>query len=128
MLRRGAQKPANRAEPADFGRPPQKNIAHNGAVTAPREQSGPTPPESAGRAGTALGAEPAAIPARCPVVRRPVCYRQDCRHWSNGCAHPEAVTRSRRPRCRAGGVGMSRVNQPLAVFAGACRAPWGIAH
>ena len=28
--------------------------------------------------------------ARCPVVGKPVCYRADCRHWSNGCAHPDA--------------------------------------
>ena len=76
-----------------------KNIAHNGAVTAPREQSQNTP-ESAGRAEPALGALPAAIPARCPVVGRPVCYRQDCRHYQGGGVHPEAVRRPRRRRRR----------------------------
>ena len=61
---------------------PDAPPARSGASTAS------TPPR--GREGGALGAIPGAIPAECPVVGKPVCYRQDCRHWSNGCAHPEA--------------------------------------
>ncbi len=42
---------------------------------------------------------PTAIPARCPVVGKAVCYYADCRHWSGGgCAHPEAVRPRRRRR------------------------------
>ncbi len=50
-------------------------------------------------AGTPNGV---AIPARCPVVGRPVCYRADCRHYQHGgCVQPEAVRRPpRRPRRR----------------------------
>ena len=52
----------------------------------PARPGASTPPRARGREGAA----PGAIPAKCPVVGKPVCYRQDCRHWSNGCAHPEA--------------------------------------
>ena len=52
-----------------------------------------TPPR--GREGGALGA----IPANCPVGK-PVCYRQDCRHWSNGCAHPRGLRDRGRKRRR----------------------------
>ena len=39
-------------------------------------------------AGTPNGV---AIPARCPVVGLPVCYRADCRHYQHGgCVHPKA--------------------------------------
>ena len=33
-----------------------------------------------------------------PVVGRAVCYYADCRHWSGGCGHPEAVRPRRRRR------------------------------
>ena len=47
------------------------------------------------------GPAPAAIPARCPVVGRPVCYRDGCRHYQGGgCVHPEAVRPRRRRRRR----------------------------
>jgi len=43
--------------------------------------------------------EPTAIPAQCPVVRRPVCYYSDCHYYQHGgCVHPEATRRPRRRR------------------------------
>ena len=49
-------------------------------------------------AGTPNGV---AIPARCPVVGLPVCYRADCRHYQHGgCVHPKAVRRPPRRRRR----------------------------
>ena len=95
--------PAPSPKTGDSGRFRQrapKNIVHNGPQTAPRQPSGTgIPPESTGHAGPALGAEPAAIPARCPVVVRAVCYYADCRHYQRGgCVHPEAVRPRRRRR------------------------------
>ena len=65
------------------------------AESAPQEQSGiRPPPEANGRAGGALGA---VIPAICPVVGKPVCYRCDCWHYQGGgCGHPEATAKPRR--------------------------------
>ena len=51
-------------------------------TSAPVRRKGTTTRPGARRAADGAGAhESGAIPARCPVVRRPVCYRQDCRHW-----------------------------------------------
>ena len=69
-------------------------------LTRPREQSGTqkVPPAPATAASGAGAHESGAIPARCPVTNRPGwCVRADCRHWADGCAHPEA-TRPRRRR------------------------------
>ena len=53
-------------------------------------------PDDGGRTNGA-GTPNGAIPAKCPVVNRPVCYRADCRHYQHGgCAHPEAVRPKRR--------------------------------
>ena len=92
-----------RPESAESGpaaaRSPRKSSVRR-PQAAPRAVPGiqKTPPEAAGRRDGAVTHESVAIPALCPVVNRPVCYRADCRHWSAGCAHPEAVTR--RPRRR----------------------------
>ena len=91
-----------RPESAESGpaaaRSPRKSSVRR-PQAAPRAVPGiQTPPEAAGRRDGAVTHESVAIPALCPVVNRPVCYRADCRHWSAGCAHPEAVTR--RPRRR----------------------------
>ena len=64
-----------------------------GAVTAPAPPGGTKPPPR--RSGAADGAL-----APCPVVGAPVCYRGDCRHWSDGCRHPDAGKRTRRRRKR----------------------------
>ena len=54
------------------------------------------PTDALGAAGRALLG---AIPARCPVVRKPVCYRGDCRHYQPaGGAHPEATAMPQRRR------------------------------
>ena len=49
---------------------------------------------------TAVQAAPVAapgIPARCPVVGKPVCYRGDCRHWSGGgCGHADLTAKKNR--------------------------------
>lgn len=74
--------------------------------SAPRARPGTqAPPEAAGRRGAAGAQEAAAPPARCPVVRRPICYYDNCRHYQGGrCAHPEAVSsRRRRPARRRSG-------------------------
>ena len=80
-----------------FRQTPEKKPAHNDAVTRPQQQSDTG--ESAGPAGATLGVEPATIPARCPVVGKPVCYRDGCRHFQGGgCVHPEVVRPRRRRR------------------------------
>ena len=56
-------------------------------------------PDDGGRTNGAGTPNGVAIPARCPVVNRPVCYRADCHHYQHGgCAHPEAVRPERRRR------------------------------
>ena len=61
-----------------------------------------SPPEAAGRAERAGAHESGAIPARCPVLGKPVCYRCDCRHYQGGgCAHPEATAAKPQRRRRA---------------------------
>ncbi|MDE0362313.1 MAG: hypothetical protein OXI74_14180, partial [Rhodospirillaceae bacterium] len=72
----------------------------NGAQTAPRRQGGTQAPSEAAGGAEATGAPvPGAIPARCPVVGKPVCYYADCRHWQGErCAHPEALSKPRRRR------------------------------
>ena len=73
------------------------------AESAPQDASGiRPPPEANGRAGGALGA---VIPAICPVVGKPVCYRGDCRWYQGaGCAHPEATAAKPQRRRRAKAV------------------------
>ena len=64
-----------------------------GTVTAPAPPGGTKPPPR--RCGAADGAlEP------CTVVGAPVCYRGDCRHWSDGCRHPDDGNRTRLRRIR----------------------------
>ena len=64
-------------------------------------QGHPSPRPGALRAADGAGAhESGAIPARCPVVDRLVCYYDGCRHWQGGCAHPEATAKRRRRRRR----------------------------
>ena len=62
-------------------------------TSAPVRRKGNFPRPGALRAADGAGAhESGAIPARCPVTNRPGwCIRSDCRHWSAGCAHPEAA-------------------------------------
>ena len=68
----------------------------NGPGNAPQ---GKAPPGAAGRAERAGAHESGAIPARCPVVGEPVCYRADCRWYQGaGCAHPEATAKPQRRR------------------------------
>ena len=98
-------RPPNRPESAASGkilRTGAKKPALRGRQTAPRKQTGPSePPESAGRADGGPIAIPAAIPARCPVTNRAAwCVRSDCRHWSDGCSHPEAARPKRKARRR----------------------------
>ena len=74
--------------------------ALNAPTSAPVRRKGTSTRSGARRAAAGAGAhESGAIPARCPVTNRPGwCIRSDCRHWSAGCAHPEAARpkRSRR--------------------------------
>ena len=73
-----------------------------GPETAPAAPGGTSPPpRRRGAADGALSADSAAVPARCPVLGRAVCYRQDCRHWSaDRCAHPERDKRTPQRRRR----------------------------
>ena len=71
-------------------------------TSAPVRRKGTYPTHlGALRAADGAGAhESGAIPARCPVVGKPVCYFADCRHWQGGsCAHPGAADKPR-PRRR----------------------------
>ena len=70
-------------------------------ASAPERRKGTTTRPGALRAADGAGAhESGAIPARCPVVGKPVCYFADCRHWQGGsCAHPDAADKPR-PRRR----------------------------
>ena len=72
----------------------------NGAQTAPRRQGGTPAPSAAPGGAEATGAPvPGAIPARCPVVGKAVCYYDRCHHYQGaGCAHPEALSKPRRSR------------------------------
>lgn len=72
----------------------------NGAQTAPQRRGGTQGPSAATGGAEATGAPgPGAIPARCPVVGKPLYYYADCRHWQGArCAHPEAVSKPRRRR------------------------------
>jgi len=59
-----------------------------------KSQGGPPAPEAGGRRDGAGAHESGVIPARCPVVRRPVCFYDNCQHFiGDRCAHPEAVQR-----------------------------------
>ena len=78
----------------------------NGPESAPQGQSGihpnnPPPAEATGRAERAGAAILGAVPATCPVVGKPVCYRGDCRHYQSGaCAHPAATAKPAAPAPR----------------------------
>ena len=66
------------------------------------------PPDDGGLTDGAGTPNGAAIPARCPVVGKPICYRADCHHYQHGgCVHPEAVRgwRKRRSPERAPAAG-----------------------
>ena len=70
-------------------------------TSAPERRKGTTTRPGALRAADGAGAhEYGAIPARCPVVGMAVCYHGDCRHWHNGCAHPEATAKPKPKRRR----------------------------
>ena len=84
--------------PAPTGAAIAGESRETGPESASQGGSGtPFPPAAAnGRAGGALYA---AIPATCPVVGKPVCYRGDCRWYQGGgCAHPEATAKPLRSR------------------------------
>ena len=67
-------------------------FADSAPVTRPPVPGGTNTPPAPPARHTARGR--AEIPAICPVVGRPVCYRADCRHYlAGGCAHPEAGRR-----------------------------------
>ena len=85
------------AAPAAPGTATTGESRENGPENAPQgKPQGKAPPGAAGRAERTLGA---AIPAICPVVGKPVCYRGDCRWYQGaGCAHPEATAKPRRRR------------------------------
>ena len=69
------------------------------SAPARRKGTSPTRPRALRAADGAGTPESGASPARCPVVDRPGwCVRGDCRHWSSGCAHPEAARPRRRRR------------------------------
>ena len=76
--------------------------APSGPATAPAVAGGPfTPPVTAGRRDGRLRHDSGAIPPRCPVLDRAVCYRQDCRHWSAGaCCHPARNAKRTRVRSK----------------------------
>lgn len=68
--------------------------AREDGLESARQRRGGTsiPPPANGHAEGGLSTETPAIPARCPVLGKPVCYRADCRHYqSGGCVHPQAV-------------------------------------
>ena len=83
----------------DVTAPPDRAVG--GAETASRARAGApkAPPAARGRAERSPGHDSGAIPAKCPVVGKPVCQYADCRHWTDRCAHPE-VNRPRRRRAR----------------------------
>ena len=72
----------------------------SGAQAVPQRRGGtPAPSEAAGGAEATGAPVPGAIPDRCPVVGKPVCYYADCRYWQGErCAHPEAVSKPGRRR------------------------------